>query len=199
MARPARLFTRLKMMIRASGEGGDLLDARNPHRAVEDHAPSLAQGHGVFEEADVEPHAVHTDVQIIDDALDDLTERQRDDGQVVAVEAEHRDADEEARHGGAARAHDHGHQQPHRRGGKGGLEADRSHRARKAHAHKARVPQRELAQNANRQVQGQGHDHISADRHQLPLKGGAQPAPCAQRLEDHKGSDHHDVGQTVGP
>ena len=50
--------------------------------------------------------------------------------------------------------------------------AMQKHSARKrAHGHKARVTQAQLAGNTNRQIQGDRHHDVHADGHQLSLQG----------------------------
>ena len=49
------------------------------------------------------PSAVQAHIQVVEDVLDDLAEGQRHDGQIVAPETQHRNADEKADDAGAAR------------------------------------------------------------------------------------------------
>ena len=144
---------------------------------------------------------IHAQIDVGDQALDNLAEGQGDDGQIVAVEAEDRHADEKAEDAGDHAAQHHGQSQTeglhlhavlqgggHRAAGKG------------ADAHKARVAQGQLAGDAHHQVEGQGHGHIGADGDQLPLQHRAHAAlpEGAQQLNDQVGPDDQSVGKQAG-
>ena len=177
-------------------KGGDPLGVHHPHGPPDElHAP-FAQLVGVAQEAELEAVFVHPQVDVGDDALDDLTESQGDNGQVVAVEPEHRDADEEAQQGGHRRPRRHGQRQAQGGEGHAVLEGQGHGGAgESADAHKARVAQAQLAGHAHHQVQGQGHDYVRADGDQLALQHGAN-APLlegAHKLHDQKGGDHQDI------
>ena len=131
--------------------------------------------------------AVQRNIQAVDDVADDFTERQRDDRQIVAAQAQHRNTDDHARDTGRRAAgqnrqqqaerfvrHAHALAQPHGHYNAG----------ERADAHKARVAEAQLAGNADRQVEGDGHDDIRADRHELTL----------ERAGHRAGGDHHLTG-----
>ena len=104
--------------------------------------------------------------QVVDDVDDDEAEAQRDYGQVVALEAQRRDADQHAEHGGEHAGTDYAQEedkyehhaalfvvharalegQAHQRGGVG------------ADGHEAAVAQRELTHEAQHEVQAGGQD-----------------------------------------
>ena len=148
----------------------------------------------------MQPLFVHSQVSVGEHAFDDLAKGQGHDGQIVAVEAQHWDADEEPEEAGQGGADHHSHTQAHRREGDqlrqpvgGGTAQERSN------AHKARVTQGQLSGHAHHQVQGQGHGHIGADGDQLPLQHRAQPRGHPQQLEDNKGAHHQGIGKYAGP
>ena len=125
----------------------------------------------------------------VHDVLYDLTESQRDDGQVVAGQTQDRDADqhaEQARHNAADyEGHQHGE-------GLRGVFRQRhigQRAGERADAHEAGVAQAQFAQDADGQVQRNGQDNVSADRHQLTGEGIGQCADCTQNLNEHVEAD----------
>ena len=148
----------------------------------------------------MQPLFVHPQIGVGEHTFDDFSERQRHDGQIVAVEAQNRNSDEESKEAGQGGTDHHRHPQSHRREGDqlrqpvgGGAAQERTD------AHKARVAQGELSGYAYHQIQGQGHGHISTDGDQLPLQNRAQPRGHPYQLEDHKGAHHQGIGKCAGP
>ena len=87
----------------------------------------------------------YADIQVFHNGLDDLAEGQGNDGQVVAVEPQHRDAYQGPRGSGGQSGDDHGRRQTERIGING--QRRRGHRPGEgSHAHEARVSQAQLAQ-----------------------------------------------------
>ena len=74
-------------------------------------------------DTEMQAAAVHAHIEAVDDVLDDLTEGQRDDGQIVALKSQHRDADEHTGDGGKECADHHGEDQADGTGGDGVLES----------------------------------------------------------------------------
>ena len=185
----------------AGHKGGDALGVHDSHGAADELGAAVGQLQVVVEEAEVEAVFIHPQVDVGDQALDDLAEGQGDDGQVVAVEPQHRDADEEAQHGGHQGAEDHGQGQPQRGGGHAVLEGlGKGGAGEGPQAHEAGVAQAQLAGDAHHQVQGQGHGDIGADGDELALQHGAH-APLGKEPEglDHQeGHDHQGVGEEAG-
>lgn len=144
---------------KARGKGGYLRDAPDAHRALDQHLAPLAQIQpGGIVQQHAEPQSALgglAQVEVVDDALDDLAEGQGDDGEVVAVEAQHGDAHQQPRDPRTDSPRHHGDGKAERRRGDGALKAyGRDHAGEGAHAHEACVAQGELAQDAHRQVQG---------------------------------------------
>ena len=71
----------------ARHEGGDALGVHDAHGAPDQLRAALRQLVGVAEEAEVQAVGVHAQIDVGDNALDDLAKGQRDNGQVVAVQA----------------------------------------------------------------------------------------------------------------
>ena len=130
--------------------------------------------------------------------LDDLAEGQRHDCQIVAVQAQHRDADKSSRDAREDRAHHYREREAHSVGGDGILQAHRGDDAgERADAHEARVSQTQLAEDADGEVQGDGHDDVAADWDELTLhRAGEQPF-VHQRVHDDKGDDDADISREV--
>ena len=75
MARPERLFTRVEDddegeddQNHAGGEGGLPGDAAQAHGPADDQVTVLGQVGGVAEQAHVEAAAVHTHIEVVEDA-----------------------------------------------------------------------------------------------------------------------------------
>ena len=144
--------------------------------------------------------AVQTDVQHIDDILDDLAEGQRDDREIVALEAQHRHADDHARNRSADAADDDRKREPQRLKGYCIGQRRGGHNAGKcAHRHEARMAERQLAQDADRQVERNREDDIGADRHEQALHQTGDRARREHGLHDNKGDDHDAEGQQRVP
>ena len=118
MVRPVRLLMRWKHHEEGNhdhdepgGKGGDLLDAADAHGAVDEHFAVLGQVGLIAEQAGVESLAVHTQVEVVKNALDNLAKGQGDDGQIVTLQTQDRDANEESSQGAEKGGNDHGNEQ----------------------------------------------------------------------------------------
>ena len=133
---------------------------------------------------------IHAQVAGVHEVLDNLTESQCDDGQIIAGQTQDRDADQEAEDTSHNAAHHKGQQQRCRLGEGGVIQADPHQRTGKsAHAHKPGVAQAQLAQHADGQVQGDSHDNVCADRHQLTREGVGDHACGGQDLDQQIEAD----------
>ena len=113
---------------------------------------------------------VFDQINIVDDVLDDLAERQRYDRQIVAAQTQDRDTDQHACH-----ACDQSADQDRQRE----TDPDRSQRFlcqdaeraadERAQAHEACVSEAQFAEDADGQVQGNCHDDIGTDRDEKSL------------------------------
>ena len=178
-------------------EAGDGLDAGGTLRTFDDGDAGVAEAqilHGLVAgevKEDMETIFVMAHDEAGHQLLDDLTEGQSHDGQIVALKPQHGSAHDEAGDGGEQRAHDHGDGQPQTGGGDHIQQALRSDDAREgAHAHKASVAQTQFAQNTHRQVQGHGHGHIAADGNQQAGHGTVQNTGLAEGGH-HEEKDGH--------
>ena len=136
--------------------------------------------------------------QAVDQLLDDFTKGQGHNGQIVAAEPQYRGTNQETGDGGEERTQDHGYGQTNPVGGNGRLEGHGGDDAGEgADAHKARVAQAQLSQDAHSQIQGNGHGHIGADGYQLAAEGTADGSLFLQNCHDHEGDDYTGIGQEV--
>ena len=183
-----------------AGKRGDTLHAADAHRSADDELSALLQIFGRLKKADVIAAAVETDVEVREDALDDLTEGKRHDGEIVAPEAQHRNADEKADDGGEHRADYHCDGETQRSARNDALQRHRRGRTHKrADAHKARVTERQLAHDADGEVERNRHDDIGADRHEHTACRGGQDLLSGEDLEDDIGGDHHGIRDAHPP
>ena len=152
----------------AGQEGRDLLDAHRALRAIDDdrsalHAERLGVGHREVQTARVKAH-----IEVVEDVLDDLAEGQGHDGEVVAMQAHDRDADEEPGERRAGRRDDEAQDEQHRHARDSTLEHGDRHDAREGtHAHEAGMAEGQLAGDSHDEVEGDGHAHVGADGHEL--------------------------------
>ena len=176
----------------AHPEGGDGVDA---HAALGAADEQLAGDVAVIE-GKVQPSRVDGDIQAVDHVSDDLAEGQRHDGQIVAAQPQHRNADQNARDAREHAAHDHGQKEAHGFVFKleGAQHPARGHDAgKRAHAHEARVAKAEFARYAHHEVERNRHDHPHADGHQLAAQRAGHAAGGQQVLAHQIGGDHHQV------
>jgi len=148
----------------------------------------------------VEAHAAGY-LEVLDDHADDLTEAQRDDGQVVAVQSQGRNADQDAEHAGHHAADQRGDQEAcggvdgdaggdHVFGGQcGHVGADGLETA---------ASQRQLAKHTDGEVQGRGHDDGDACGHHDALDVGVGQAGFAQRHHDAERGEDADEAHQIG-
>ena len=128
----------------------------------------------------------------VDQHADDLAEAQRDDGEVVALQAQRGHADEEReerRHQAAA------HQRE--RIDRGGLRQELGGQhggGVSAHGHEARVAQRQLAQIAAGEVQAGRHDDGVADLDEQRVHGDAVRGGIAHHQKEDEDADEVDQG-----
>ena len=109
------------------------------------------EGQGIFQRK-MEARGISAQVDRVDQVLDNLAEGQCHYRQIVAAQAEHRDADEDSkgsRHKGADHKCNH-----HRQGGiHGSLDAlGKQGPGKGSHAHKARMAQAQLTQDTYREI-----------------------------------------------
>ena len=149
-------------------------------------------------EDEVQAVFVAADDQAVDELLDDLAEGERHDGEVVALQAEHRRADEKTDDGGKDRTDDHRDGETHRSARDRTHEALRDHDAGKcADAHKARVTEAQLTEDTDREVQRHGHGHIAADGDEQTNGGALERAVVLQDRRDDEDEDHAEVGRKI--
>ena len=173
----------------ARGEARDGVRARRALGALDYLYAALREaevGDGlraVQVEYHVQAVLVAADDEAVYELFDYLAEGQGDDGEIVAAQAEHGDADNDTRYGGAGRAGDEGYGEPHGLGGDGGLEAHRRHDAGEgADAHEARVAEAQLAEDADGEVQRDGHDDVAAYGHELAAEGAREHIAVQHRV-----------------
>ena len=149
------------------GNAADTLGAVHQHLAVRLHAQRERILHG-----EMEAIAVSSDKQHIYQVLDNLTESQGHNRQIVAPQPQHRDTDEHAEEGCHQSADDQGQHKPQQAVGNGILHTFGKESAGKgAHAHKSRMAQAQFPQHAYHQVQGNCQDYIVAEGNQQSLQG----------------------------
>ena len=135
----------------AAGEGGDLIHLDCALGAVDQN---LA-GNVVAVKGKGQLVAVHGHPDTVDNALDNFTEGQGHNGQIVAPQTQNGNADQEARDTGAQTAANQGADQPEGFGFDGQAvehPAGNDHAGEGAHAHKSGVAQAQLTGNAHHQV-----------------------------------------------
>jgi len=152
----------------------DHLGARGALRALDDRRARLGEAKIIDGELtgeveqDMQAVLVHTHDQTGHDLFDDLAKRKRHDGEVVTRQAQDRNADEETRERGAGSAHHERDHEANRVAGNGlGQAHGGDDAAVGAHAHEARMAEREVARHADHEVERDGHDDVGADGHQL--------------------------------
>ena len=154
----------------AGGEGRKLGDTADAHGPVNDHFSVFRKLKALIQQAEMKSLFIQADVKHIDDVLDDFTEGQRYDGQIITLQTKHRNAYNHTREGGADSSDHHGNGQAQGTEGNGVSQTGGDHDAGEgAHGHKARMPQGKLAQDTNGKVQGNGHHHIGADGNELAV------------------------------
>ena len=132
-------------------EAGYFFNAADAHGPGDNELAALEQIGLILEQTQVNAVGVDAEIEVIEYTLDDLTEGQRYDGQIVTVEAQHRDADEETHDSGKDSADDQRNRQTQRRRGNAVLQRNGSGGAHEgADAHKARMSQGQLTQDADR-------------------------------------------------
>ena len=133
---------------------------------------------------------VEAEVHDVYDVLDDLTEGEGYDSEVVALEAEYRHADDDARDSRKDRADDYRDRQTQRRQRNDVREAGRGDDAgERADRHEARVAERQLTEDADGQVERNSHNDIGADRHEQTLDLAREHAARDERLHDDECGD----------
>ena len=119
----------------------------------------------------MEAGRISADIEGIEQVFDDLTKGQRYDGKIVPLQAQYRNADQKTEQGcgRGPRQQRQRKAEPARHGVPNTHGDKRPHKT--AHAHKARMPQAQLAQDAHGEVEGNRHKDICADRNELPRQG----------------------------
>jgi len=148
----------------------------------------------------VEAHAAG-DLQVLDDHADDFAEAQRDDGEVIAMQTQCRNADQDAEDAGDHAAGERRQQESQRRihrNAVGDEQLAQQGRAVRADRFEAAAAQRQLAEHADGEVQRGGHDDGDAACHHDALDVGAGHAGFAythQNAEQHDDADRaHQIG-----
>ena len=174
----------------ARGEGRNFGNARYADRTVDDHLAAVAELEILLDQAEMQAVRIPAEVHDVDDVLDDLTEGEGYDGEVVALEAEYRHADDDAGERRKDRADDHGNSQTQRSERDGVREAGRGDDAgERAYRHEAGMAERQLAEDADGQVERDRHDDIRADRHEQALDLARDHAARDERLYDDECGD----------
>ena len=149
-------------------------------------------------EQHVQTALVHTHDQARDDLLDDLTERKRHDGEVVARQTQDGNPDNEPRQRSRRGTDDHGDDQTQAIIGDGLRQAHgRDDAGVRTDAHKARMPERQVAGNADHQIERERHDDIGADRHELAHDHAGDHAVRLQEVDGDESGDHERVRDEV--
>ena len=90
---------------KASHKGRELRHAGCTHGAVDENLTvHHAQGIGALH-AEMQAGAVYTNIEVVQDVLNDLAESQGDDGQIVALEPQGRNTHQQAQQGGGRERH----------------------------------------------------------------------------------------------
>ena len=158
-------------------------EARNARDAAYAHGPrdnepsALVEVGAILQQAQAQTAIIEAEVEVIEDALDDLAEGEGHDGEIVAVEAQHGNPDQKAHDGGKERA-DHQRQRETQGSARHKLlKRDGGGYAREgADAHEARVTEAELTQHADGEVQRERHHDIGTDRNEHSLERGGDTA-----------------------
>src|SRR5262245_34662967 len=149
-------------------------------------------------------------VHVWKDHFDDFGEAQRDDGQVIALQSERRNADRQAREGGQQPAHQQRDREQNPRliadGGKESGSKVGSEQGGRigAHGHESGVAERELTGVAIDQVQAHGQDNVDADadrdveeiRVDVPRLERGQQAQTNRPAKDPLGARDHQTFST---
>ena len=143
--------------------------------------------------------AVVAEIAGVDDVLDDLAERQRDDGEIVARKAQDRHADDDAEQPGRRAARQESQRQRGKHGQAVAQQGPYQHPGKSPYAHEPGVPQAQLAQKADGQIQRDRHHHIGADRDQLPFKRVGQQPQGRQQLHGQIKHDDDAERDKVAP
>ena len=123
---------------------GHALDAGDAHCAVDQRHAVRFQQRRVLER-DVQAGAVVAEIAGVDDVLDNLAERQRDDGEIVARKAQDRHADDDAEQPGRRAARQESQRQRGKHGQAVAQQRPYQHPGKSPHAHEPGVPQAQLA------------------------------------------------------
>ena len=183
----------------ARGEGGELGDAGYADRAIDDHLAAVAQLEILVDQTEMQTGIVQTEVHNVYKVLDDLTEGEGYDGEVVALEAQHRHADDNTRNRRKQSGNDHGDSQTQRCKRNRIRQTGGGDNARKrADRHKARMAERQLAEDADGQVERDRHDNIRADGHEQTLDlAGDAAARDGCLHDDVRNNDNAEAQQRV--
>ena len=157
---------------KAQPEGGASRHAGDALCAVDDHIACLVQVQRKrVLQRNMEAGRISADIEGIEQVFDDLTKGQRYDGKIVPLQAQYRNANQKTEQGcgRGPRQQRQRKAKPARHGVPNTHGDKRPHKT--AHAHKARMPQAQLAQDAHGEVEGNCHNDICADRNELPRQG----------------------------
>ena len=147
----------------------------------------------------MEAAVVGADVHVADEVLQDLTEGQGDDGQIVAPQTQDGDTDEEAHDASHGAAADHGDGQAQNvRFHTASQQTADDNAGEGADAHETGMAQAQLTADADQQVQRNGQHDVAAGGDQIAGDGAAQHAQRRQGLHDGKCHDDEQVGHGIG-
>ena len=139
---------------------------------------------------------IDADIGVHEDALDDLSKGQCDDGQVVTLQLQDRDADQKAEECRQRRAADHRDDQTRNAGCHSPCKnTGHTYCAESADTHKPCLPEVQFSGNTHIEVEADGGDHVTGDRNQQTGKQAGQTARFEHDLNDDVSDDHDRKGQ----
>jgi len=183
----------------AGTEVGRRLDAGGAHRAADKHLAAFGELDVVGDEGEMQTGGISADVHVVQNAHDDLAERQCDDGQIVALQLQDRDADQPADQTGQQRTGQNADDKTHRRAADGGSQqAGNNDGCEAADTHESRLAQIPFAGHADVEVQADGGDDIAGDRHQQRRDQTGHAVGGRQDLNQRIGQQHDHEREGAG-
>ena len=142
--------------------------------------------------------SVHAQVEVAENILHDLAKGQGHNGQIVAPEPQHGNADDKADQARQHAADDHADHQPqHPIGHRPGQQRRDNNACKRADAHKARMAQAQFPADTHQQVQRNRQNDIGTGRNQEAPGGAVQLALGGQKLQNEECSRHQDIGGCI--
>ena len=148
----------------------------------------------------VETHAAGN-LQVLDDHADDLTEAKRDDGEVITMQTQCRDANQNTENAGDYTTDEGGKQESQsriHRNAIGDEQLAQQSSGIRADCLETAAAQRKLAEHADSEVQRSGHDDGDADGHHDAFDIGAGHAGFTYAHQDAEQHDHADRAHQIG-